>query len=823
MEVIVNREKIPIFKFDNVKSIIERYSLRKKHSLPSYFRPKIEINEIENGTKIVLMSVIDALTNTSLEELIDEFLYIKLSEDYGIKKNDVIILWTLGRQLDEKEFQKLKMADRSIFTSQQRLSELQKEYKVSVKEQRKWLKQNLRKQSKIFEELINVKVDLDHDNFFLEKINSTTIVVTQGETLLDIFDSIDTSVKIPFVVLNHKGKLYYKIFKNITPPDPWIHDEYEDEGIYFRILNSHESKLNSKQYFLENLYSSGFWKNEQNNTNTITINLHIRDRSVLEIDLRKEIIKCLGDRVRCEVISSRQTGIKGSFSIFNVNINKFIFSDFVLNNDIFSYFMFCNERQKTITEKNKFYIYFKPQQNTQYSDTVALEMKTSASVTIITSVLENNITVNKIKIGKIQNSGQAKSIINIFLRLVGIYLRDYDKIFELYNTYVRQFAKRTDTQKKKKVKQDNKVGKRLKLLTRIRPDIFVKGYSSQCQQKRQPYIVKENEVEELKEKLGSEHKLLKFEDNWYACEPREEDDKDMGNIWPGLSVNMKMPKVKDKYPYVPCCFTVDQYIKKGSYLNKSQRGESKNTQSKDYIVSSNRMLEPERVGYLPSTWDKIFNMTNLKKIKKKRQEFYPFLRYGVLKRPDSFIHCLERAFNPRYDRSIYENKLQLVRDAKYLMCKQGLSVGKQELFDMSDANIIMSLQSDDQYLDPGKYVSLAQKYYKCNIMIFVISEKIQESDIVIPRSSQSYLMRHFNKEQDTVFIVKYETSFGLPYPYQCELVCKLDKKEIKTSFEYTDFTKLFEKLYKNSNEILIVDIIGTAKYKIIETNNINIK
>ena len=138
-------------------------------------------------------------------------------------------------------------------------------------------------------------------------------------------------------------------------------------------------------------------------------------------------------------------------------------------------------------------------------------------------------------------------------------------------------------------------------------------------------------------------------------------------------------------------------------------------------------------------------MLGYQKLKKKRQTFYPYLRLGVARRPDSFIHCMERIFNDRYDGSSLKQKIAFVDEAKTKISQMHLEIAKQEMFDVSRDTIEFDLLSETQYIDPGKYISLAQLYYKCNIMLFVITEKIQESNIVIPRHSESYLLKKFNR------------------------------------------------------------------------------
>ena len=150
-----------------------------------------------------------------------------------------------------------------------------------------------------------------------------------------------------------------------------------------------------------------------------------------------------------------------------------------------------------------------------------------------------------------------------------------------------------------------------------------------------------------------------FEGNWYACDPREPDDKKVTpeHLWPGLKRNTSKTnrEAKEKFPYLPCCYTQDQYTKKSSalrvYLQEQMGAKVVETPKKDtgfgYVVGPQNRADPGRYGRVPFYWEKLLAMLDYQKIQRTKQEFYPLLRYGVPTSPDSFLWCLERAFNPK--------------------------------------------------------------------------------------------------------------------------------------------------------------------------------
>ena len=138
-----------------------------------------------------------------------------------------------------------------------------------------------------------------------------------------------------------------------------------------------------------------------------------------------------------------------------------------------------------------------------------------------------------------------------------------------------------------------------------------------------------------------------FKGNYYSCDPREEDDKDKGHLWPGLTKD-------DDGNLLPCCFKMNQYNKTSSLLYKyinskeEQIEPKKITSGVGYIKASNKALEPGRYGDLPYNWIKLLTFLGEEKIEKGKQKTFPILLYSPIHSPDSFIHCMETATNDEY-------------------------------------------------------------------------------------------------------------------------------------------------------------------------------
>jgi hypothetical protein len=579
---------------------------------------------------------------------------------------------------------------------------------------------------------------------------------------------------------------------------------------------------------LENLYSDGIWTVD----NRVEIQFKVRE-GLSEEDVNARFFGSLENRLEYEVVTSRQTSIKGVFTISDILFDRIIFADLVATNEYFKYFLFFNEKNKTILTKPRFYVYYTPDQAGIISNSLALT---------ITPQTSNGTPSIIVRVSHAVNAQQANSARLITAKLFGIYLKEYDAIAAIYAGLVPDFAKSGVGTKKKEKKEDKKTGPRAVALRKIHPEMFGSRYPDQCQKKSQPYVLKDKEEALAKAKeLGDPHKVMLFEGTWYACEPREpyidpegSKDKDDKHLFPGLKENK--PKTKDteydkefkkNHPALPCCFTQDQYEKKASLLRKYRETLETGVEKVEtmpekeagsgYIVGANKRLPTGRFGELPFNWDKLLNYLRVEKVSRGKQNFYPILRFGVIPAPDSVIHCLERAFNPRYVSLTTQEKKNLVSGVRKELASSELGVARQELYDYTPEDIQGMLLDEEEYLAPETFVTLLQTHYECNIFIYLVDDAHPNGNIVIPRNSQAHLTRDIDELKKTVMIIKYETETD-DYPYQCEVVCQLDVRGGKIRgaecvFENSELSKMALRLFYDANEVFVISTDGYEPYR----------
>lgn len=837
MKIFINGEEFDVFDYDDDITILERYSLKFSDSdpaLPSFFKITDQDFVLKNNLKLQVEDVRDYIGELDQYNLADEDIIQDILSKYPrLRKREIGFLWIFSHPDEEIEPENFKLLDRSAFLSSIKGKKSTSEFRKEIERINNKNKHISTEEKRIYKELSRVD-SVPVEPFTVEEISvAVGLTLSERETILDVFDAMIVSKDIPFISLVYKKKKYFKVYTHTIPPDEWIDKEREVEGIYFKILNQPTSKLSSKKILFENLYADGFWSIE----NIVYFTFRIRDGG--EDEIRNKIFSVIGDRLTYDVVSSRQIAIKGTFLVKDFVLERYIFADLVATDALFKRFLFFDERGgsdnkiKTALTKARLFVHYMPS---------VKEGASSLGITI-TPILDSAKESLSFRVSGATNFQQANAVANTFSKLLSLYRERAPEIKALYESIIPTL-KQPKVEKKKEIPVDKKTKKRLAALRAVDPDMFRERYGDQCQREGQPLVVTKEEAEKAIQKFGKQgvpnptHKVMFFNGNYFLCDPREPDDKKAKpHVWPGLKVNKPSNKLKgvalenaiafaNKHPLLPCCYTMDQYTKKASQLRmymEKQGGDKGETKKKpsgtgEHILGPNKFALPDRFGEMPFNWGKIFKNLKLKKVSKGKQEFYPILRYGVSETPDSFVHCLEKVFNPSYSSlSVKKREEQVMKVRKRISEWPSFGIAKQEAFDYTDDTLRDILNDPNMYIDPDLFVSILQMHYKCNIFLYSVDAENPNGSVVIPRNSQAYLSREVDEERPSVLIVKYEV--GKDFPYQCELVSSIKIRQGKiedVEFKFERSSRILDmaiKMFYNSNEVFVVSPNGYTPYK----------
>lgn len=800
MRIFINDTPLRVEPYEEISSVLQRYSLSVPNTLPEFFL--LEEEKLENGGKYTVIDIRDELNQLDIHAVVN--VSNTLSEKYSMTKKDIIVLWFVLKDKPSEHEQNIKIVEDSMYFPRVEIERLVRDYNENISSKIEEVAKKVEKFTHVTKKFKGL-TPVDFGTFHLEEITFVYSIATDFD-LIYIFNSITVNSKIPFMHLRYRGTDFYKVYKHTLPQEEWA--THEEDGLYFYISTPHPKK---------NIISTGVWLPD----NTVKFEISTAD----SINFH-EIVNVFFEQLKNvphKITTSTQSGIKGKFTV-ETQLNKAVLTDMITNSEVFRYFLFLNEHlqnsgtYKSALTRKRFSLFYKLNQNYLPANSLSL---------ILTPYVSTNTDYLDIRVMRALNVQQIESFKYIFGLLLALYIRDYDEVINIYKDIlpasVKLFGKYTRKAKTKKI--DEKSGKRLQTLKAQRPGVFRAGYATMCVQTRQPYIVSPEEAENIKDEYG-EHKIMEFTDpstnkkDIYACEPREKGEPEL-YVYPGLknNTNRTTKKYKEEVPVVPCCFTEDQYTKPGSKLRKtlsSRKTSSLRVVETDisHILTVNKRAPEGRLGLIPYFLSFIVKKAGYNEVQKGKQSFLPVLRYGVLDAPDSFFHCLEKALSPGYSSMPEEGKKGIVLTTKRkLMDMDNYAYAKQELYDYSDESIRELLSNNNTYFDPAMWVSLAEKYYDVNIFLYKVDAQNPNGAIVIPRYSQAYLYRDIDETKKTVFIVMYELDGTLfNYPYQCELLIKYNPKDRKRRFEFFFENDTFvEKAIEVSYSSNIVSVVNTEK------------
>lgn len=659
-------------------------------------------------------------------------------------------------------------------------------------------------------------------NFVKTEINFETIILNVPESIrtIDVFNLMRVSTRIPIINYNFKNLIdeslslnYNKVFSHL-PKSVIKRTCQKKEGVcWTNIDNSFKETDIEAIYFIiqtsKDNYSIGNWVMIQN-VNRITIQLR-------NDDIEPEtLINYLIEHVSLKDLSYTSINSKpiGYFEIPNFTLNKAVFLDLALTNNLFRYFIFFDEGNKPTLSKAKFEFFYQLDQQ-----------GTLRNLPRISIYMKNrNLTV---KFHKAMDISEVESFRRVFSRLLTIYTKYYESIVKDYKevgltldnytitaTQTDAPIVETNTEHKGKLKIPMGTTNRRKKLQEFDNTLFgaKTDYVRSCQ--RTPYQV---DPELFEQKLGKKFiatarslgKTAKIEDayveypegssNYFSCFPsvNPEDDNDKKFIFATIKENKYSKIHKEPYP-VPCCLTTPQ-VSTGKIVRKLKK-EDKEISVKTIVnpQKATTVLKEKTFGQLPE---------NVKTLLKLSGSPNQYLMAGVGESPNSFLHCLELAFNPKVYVLISSKakKEAHVRKLRAKFADSNLAVCKQEFYDYSYEDIQKYLRDWESYFDPDLVLRLAEEYYRCNIILFQMDPI--EGVYSIPRNTIGYLYRDINPTLPTVTIIKGKTHLTA-VPFNCNLVTM--KKGTKTGDPYIDdiFRDKLISTFRTFYKIKIKDTYG---------------
>ena len=856
------------FEIPTIPSFLRLISLTSQESIN-------DVSSLEISGKYIVEDVRDIILDTFIENLTENIPKIILLYPL-LTAHDVYLIWLIeNHDMDLSKINFIKkykdegyksyLSGRSFSNPEITFSEMKKYSELCINISKK-IKRDISKEDIIYAELYKVTpfqkgsqikslvindkskiIDLNPENIFtLEDVQEDThLFLPNLDSLYDIFNAVVVSKYIPFVILSsslddigHNNELF-KVYQNIIPPDDWLDIDTvtpNQRSIYFWISNIEP---------FDGMKFDDYAEVDWSENNVITVRTNIEKGLGVKFILQK-LFESLRGRIEYQEAKVVQGDVRGKFTFVTPNFifNRAVFLDLICIDPIFSYFLSINEQSKSSLEKKRLSFYYNPDHNNFATNNNIQSLKI-LTLTLSASLIEDldETTVITVRISHAKNMNQVNTFIKVFIRLFTIYMKKQPSIIKLYESLYapsKELFKKYEPKKDIEEEENKKSGQRLLNLEKMRPEYFKKGYWGVCHpRKRQPYLItSKDEMENIRKKMKKAEPTAKYpnlkdilpEDgflnwptgskDWYACYPREDIDKDKSFVWPGLIKNTKGGPIEE----FPCCYVSNQSTKKGKTVKTKKEiiiNYDKEVNIYKVIgvpLAPNKMSPVDRYTLLPY-YLQIIALSAGYEVEAapgiKNLEYLPILAYGVAVGPDSFVHCLARAYNDNYKKLDTQGRQQLVTDTlNYLSTVDDdyLTVARQEMYDYTYDEIRLSLRTSSEknnvYIDPDIYINIFAKHYACDILIFKVDEENPNGEVVIPRASIAYLAYKIdpNPEKDVAIILKYRKRPGI---YQCELLCKVVNNEIKYSFEHDDlFVKRAFEIFTSTNAVYITNPDG---------------
>jgi hypothetical protein len=676
------------------------------------------------------------------------------------------------------------------------------------------------------------------------------IVSDNQDKSIWIFDNFVVDSNMPFVHYNDTDMTqikqinkYYKIFKNKTTDlerlSTIASDKNRKNTIYSYIpfnVFLEESK-DDEQAFQTNYIISSFQLDQ---------NLFSFKIPFFGIEYTYIIDLCLQNSP-FEIEDTIEMSISGSFKLYNVEINEITFMDMLLNDDILNTYFYSEESATSWVEKKRLTIHMKSLEdeyleeeneeivNYKSSLTAIISQSTTLKPEIVDMFdfenigetkrvkIDSGVSYIEVSVTKAENNDTMNHFFFIFNKIIQYYLYTRENVEKQYLTIFPDLnfeVKKPKAKMAKKIKNRKSVQSKNELLRISAPEVFVANYARRCQRKRQPQIIESKEVKSwtsqkfIYKDQTRKREVLSYPPTdpkfYFGC-------PDENFPFVGVRKNTNLSN-KASHPYIPCCFERPQMDQNSnSYYNEYYMGipyvpKTNLTSKAKHKMITKKIIPEGSYGYVNRTLESIFAPY--------LSENENLLRYGVIRSVNSLLHCILVAIDDLnyYSYNTSMDKEMFVRDVRYEIFQNiEWSLGKQEMYDYDEDEIIEMFQSTDTFLDPYIFFRYFEEYFNVNIFTFIYTKNDRGETIIsleIPRF-KLFHARPIDFNRKTILILKHfgSSADDLEYP-QCELLIfaneNVPEKNVKT-FNKDITSLLFSIMYQNNT----IKIWGFNKYDLL--------
>lgn len=712
---------------DDTQASIKNKTAYQLNTLPKYIfienYPKVQNQESIEIGGLDLISYIQ-----SLEDIDFLSFYNSIKVQYPFDMNTILQLWiTYNPEVTEETLPFIQIElDGMNLLPIDTLFQNRKIFKNKIRDEIADFKDKQKEENKeklAFDSIVPIK----YTSFFINKTTQNYTTNLYAYDYSDLFNKLHTNENINLIMWGDIYKIGIVPIENLPTLE-------EEESIFIFIEDN--KKLRAIKIKLEN--------------HTAHIILESKNQTIIN-----KILSAFEPGTKIMFIN--QEFIQGVYYINDTNFNNYLFADVVMNNDTISKFLVINESLKASRKNNTVRV--------RYQDRIIFTLTlVTMNTKIIKTLRPDDIstlgsTFLRVVVSEVKDKKDIEQFQTTFGKIYTIYLNNLTSVFNFYKSFIPKFEKKEQTETNVKQK------KRLK---DIAPDLFLSNYSRKCLSP--PEIIQESEVPQYEQ----EYQVMKFPKDSdglpqhnYICQPRNGIP-----YYPGLKKNNM--KNADIYPYIPCCYPVDQRLKKNSKYNQYYNsGVSETTEDKKMVYEfiSDKFVPFDIYGDLSVDIKKLIDVIM------PQVPNYHYMRKGVTRGKSSFLECVLVAINHDFRDTIQKERITLIPNLrKNLTNFKYLTCCKQEMYSYNINQIKEYLLDMTKYLDPSLFIKLLEEKYGFNIYIF------NKDGFVIPKNRGGHLIYNRNNRKNILIYEHMGSESDMATYPQCEIIVFKSGNDVEYTF-----------------------------------------
>lgn len=778
--VRVNGKKFKIYELDNLFSFQSRLAnIMGTEESFLYFPNGITTEEIyDKKSNIIVEDLLSeikqsAKNNSSVITLVKN-IQTKVGKNRYERGKDIVNIWlaynkklkndveqqgktplnVIGEDLEKN---KIFISRSQIHISWKQIDTVKKYIKTRIANN----SDTVDKDVKIFQEYKDAE-EVAYTDLDVEEIHFVLSLNLDKLSLMEMFNAIQLNDMVPYATINK----FYKILQDFIPPEEWS-DSVNDVLMI---------RVHQKDYMSTSGIASNYGKAEVQ-INPVTREVISRiviknEKNNISRDVFTDRSLSVFKNLDIKVTKISESKVVGVFFMPALQFNKYVFSELVLNDELFSRLIKIDDRKKATKMKTGIYIHFYHPTTGHIKATLTeklMEKGDSTMKNVDAEMFEIGVPYIRVKIKNAQDTRSVEIFQTVIGKLFAIYENKKDGIIEYYKNYIPDFGNIIPLEE-----EDEQVELVHK---KIDPELFASGYTISCNPYRMPTIVTEENA------LKSKQPYMKFprdrqEDPEVLSLPRDGENqhhyicKNPAYPFPGLKDNNL--DNSDIFPYVPCCFKKDQ-SKKPKYMHYYEGKELTSIEKKqNNIITTDKSLKYNQFGTLPENISRLFTIID-------PNPDYEYVRKGVYDNKNSFINVVMEALNDETNILDIEGDEArndvLIEERKALATKSNASLCRQEMYDSTTEEIIDLINDTNTYFDPKLFLHVLEDRFDCNIFLF--TKRFVGGEMTLPRHVQAYY-KNRNKKR-CIYVYEHMRN---EYP-KCELIVKYNTKKSHNNSQYS--------------------------------------